>query len=170
MTLPTPRTTAVLLTLAAMSLAGCAPAPLPAASGAGRAALIVVGADGLTRQACVTLEGSEATGRQLLEGAGLPVVLDDRNAMGALVCSIDGQGCDYPAEACFCQCEQLGSCTYWAYFVRPSPGDWTYSALGVSAQPVRPGEVHVWIWLDASKTGTQAVALLPDVGFDQVCP
>lgn len=170
MILPTPRTAAFLLALAAMMLAGCAPAPLPGASGAGRAALIVVGADGLTRQACVTLEGGEATGRQLLEGAGFPVVLDDRNAMGALVCSIDGQGCDYPAEACFCQCEQLGSCTYWAYFVRTPPGDWTYSALGVSAQPVRSGEVHTWIWLDASKTGTDAVGLLPDVGFDQVCP
>jgi hypothetical protein len=170
MTLPTPRATAVLLALAATLLAGCAPGSPAPASPAGRVALIVVGADGSTRQACVTLEGGEATGRQLLESAGLPVVLDDRNAMGALVCSIDGLGCGYPAEACFCQCEQLGSCTYWAYFTRTPPGDWTYSTQGVSAQPVRPGEVHAWIWLDASKTGTEAVGLLPKLEFAQVCP
>ena len=170
MSLPTPRTTVVLLAVAATLLAGCAPVSPPPASPAGRVALIVVGADGSTRQTCVTLEGGEATGRELLEGAGLPVLLDDRNAMGALVCSIDGLGCGYPAEPCFCRCEQLGSCTYWAYFTRTPPGEWAYSSQGVSAQPVHPGEVHAWIWLDASKTGTEAVGLLPEIEFDQVCP
>jgi hypothetical protein len=170
MTLPSSRKAVVFLACAATMLAGCAPSLPPPASPAGRAALIVVGADGSRRQACVTVEGVEMTGRQLLEGSGFPAILDDRNAMGALVCSIDGLGCGYPAEPCFCQCEQLGSCTYWAYFVRTPPGAWTYSAMGVSAQPVRPGELHTWIWLDASKTGTEAVGLLPEVEFDQVCP
>jgi hypothetical protein len=170
MTLPTPRTTVLMAVLAATMLAGCAPASLPEDLPAGRAALVVVGPEGATRQVCVALEGGEATGRQLLEGSGLPVLLDDRNAMGALVCSIDSLGCDYPAEPCFCRCEQLGDCTYWAYFVRTPPGDWTYSVQGVSAQPVGPGEVHAWIWLDASTTGTQAAGLLPEIEFDQVCP
>jgi len=170
MTMPTPNTAVLLLALAAALLTGCAPVSPTEAPPAGRAALIVVGSGGDPRQACVTLEGGETTGRELLEGSGLPVVLDDRNAMGALVCSIDSLGCDDPAEPCFCQCEQLGNCTYWAYFVRTPPGDWTYSAQGVSAQPVRPGEVHAWIWLDASTAGTQAVGLPPEVEFDQVCP
>jgi len=90
--------------------------------------------------------------------------------MGALVCSIGSMGCDYPTEPCFCHCQALGNCTYWAYFVRKPPGDWTYSARGVSSQPVRPDELHAWIWLDASTAGTQAVRLLPEVDFEQVCP
>jgi hypothetical protein len=170
MILPAPRTTLLLLALAATELAGCAPASSPQAPAEGRAALVVVGPGGKSRQACVALQGGEATGRELLEGSGLPFVLDDRNAMGALVCSIDNLGCDFPAEPCFCQCEQLGNCTYWAYFVRTPPGDWTYAARGVSAQPVRPGELHAWIWIDASMAGTEAEGLLPALEFDQVCP
>lgn len=170
MTLPIPRATLVRLALAAAMMAACAPASPAPSSTAGRAALFVVDPGGDRRQACVTLEGGEATGRELLEGSGLPFVLDDRNAMGALVCSIDSLGCDFPAEPCFCQCEELGNCTYWAYFVRTPPGDWAYSARGVSAQPVRPGELHAWIWLDASTAATEAAGLLPQVAFEQVCP
>jgi hypothetical protein len=116
------------------------------------------------------LGAAPSTGRDLLDGSGLPIVLDERNAMGALVCSIDGQGCSYPSEACFCRCERIGDCTYWAYFVRLAPGDWVYSSRGVSAQPVGAGELHAWIWLDASLTGTAALDLLPDVAFEDICP
>jgi len=151
-------------------LTGCAPASSPETAQAGRAALIIVGQDGSTRQICVTLAAGEASGRALLERSSLPVTLDDRNAMGALVCAIDGLGCDYPAEPCFCRCEQLGTCTYWAYFVRTPPGEWTYSVQGVSAQPVRSGELHAWVWLDASRTGAEALGLLPDASFEAVCP
>lgn len=151
-------------------LTGCAPASSPVTAQAGRAALIIVGQDGSTRQACVKLPAGEASGRALLEQSSLPVTLDDRNAMGALVCAIDGLGCDYPAEPCFCRCEQLGTCTYWAYFIRTPPGEWTYSVQGVSAQPVRPGELHAWVWLDASRTGAEALGLLPDLSFETVCP
>jgi len=157
---------------AALSLvvSGCTAAFAPEASQGGRAALIIVAQDGSTRQTCVTLAAGEASGRALLERSSLPVTLDDRNAMGALVCAIDGLGCDYPAEPCFCRCEQLGTCTYWAYFVRSPPGEWTYSVQGVSAQPVRPGELHAWVWLDASRTGAEALGLLPDASFEAVCP
>jgi hypothetical protein len=157
---------------AALSLvvSGCTAAATPEASQGGRAALIIVGQDGSTRQTCVTLPAGQSSGRALLELSSLPVTLDDRNAMGALVCAIDGLGCDYPAEPCFCQCEQLGTCTYWAYFVRTPPGEWTYSVQGVSTQPVRPGELHAWVWLDASRTGTEALGRLPDASFETVCP
>ena len=151
-------------------LSGCTPASTPEITQAGRAGLIIVGQDGSTRQTCITLTSTEASGRTLLEQSSRPVTLDDRNAMGALVCAIDGLGCDYPAEPCFCRCEQLGTCTYWAYFVRTPSGEWTYSVQGVSAQPVRPGELHAWLWLDASRTGSEALALLPDLSFETVCP
>jgi hypothetical protein len=151
-------------------LSGCGPASAPMTAPDGHAALIIVGPDGSTRQTCVALPAGEPSGRTLLEQSALPVTLDDRNAMGALVCAIDGQGCDYPAEPCLCQCVQLGTCSYWAYFVRTPPGEWTYSVQGVSAQPARPGELHAWIWLDAMRTSTEALGLLPMVSFEAVCP
>lgn len=170
MPLPALRSAVIALGLTALLAGACVSTSPPPAAPAGQAALIVVGEDGMGRQVCVSLGEAQSAGRALLESSGLPVIFDDRNAMGALVCSLDGLGCSYPAEACLCQCEQLGRCTYWAYFIRTPPGDWVYSAQGVSAQPVRPGELHAWVWLDASLPASAALDRLPQVEFEAICP
>ena len=90
--------------------------------------------------------------------------------MGSIVCAIDGEGCRFPAEACFCQCNRLGSCSYWAYFTQGPGGLWAYSPLGARAQPVREGDLHAWIWVSgtSAEPGAQQT-LLPEVTFDEIC-
>lgn len=151
-------------------LSACLPAAAPGQTAGGRAALIIVGPDGATRQTCVTFRPTEITGQELLELAAIPVALDERNPMGALVCAIDGQGCAYPAETCLCQCQGLGDCAYWASFVRTPPGSWTYAVQGVSAQQVRPGDLYAWVWLPSASSNADALKWLPDSTLESICP
>jgi len=160
---------AVLLAL----LSACIPADAPGTSGAsggGRAALIIVYAQRAVQQICVELGGAQITGQELIRLAGLPVTLDERNAMGALVCAIDGQGCAFPAEDCLCQCRGLGECAYWASFVRTPPGAWTYAALGLSAQEVQPGDLYAWVWLPSASANAEVLGWLPDSEVESICP
>lgn len=154
--------------LAAGMLVGCGTA---APTESGRAALVLRGPDGSVQQACVLLRGSRTNGEQLLLDSGWEVSLDAANPMGSIVCSIEAQGCQFPAEDCFCQCANLGSCSYWAYFVSGAEGQWTYSPLGARSQPVRAGDLHAWVWVSGTSTepGAQQ-ALLPELTFEEVCP
>jgi hypothetical protein len=157
-----------LVLLAAAAVSGCgAPAP----SDGGRAALVLRGPSGRLEQACVRLREQESNGEQVLLDSGWQVSLDAANPMGSIVCAIDGEGCRFPAEACFCQCNSLGSCSYWAYFTQGTGGLWAYSPLGARAQPVREGDLHAWIWVSgtSAEPGAQQ-ALLPEVTFDEICP
>ncbi len=151
-------------------LSACVPADAPDASAGGRAALIIVDAQRVVQQTCVELEAAGITGQELIRLAGLPVTLDERNAMGALVCAIDGQGCAFPAEDCLCQCRGLGECAYWASFVRTPPGAWTYAALGLSAQEVEPGDLYAWVWLPSASANTEVLGWLPDSEVESICP
>lgn len=151
-------------------LSACAPAASPGPSDGGRAALIIVDSQRATYQTCVEVRGAETTGQELIGLAGLPITLDERNAMGALVCAIDGQGCAFPAEDCLCQCRGLGECAYWASFVRTPPGEWTYAALGLSAQKVRPGDLYAWVWLPSASANAEVLGWLPDSTLESICP
>ena len=154
--------------LAAGILSGCG---APATTDGGRAALVLRGPGGSVQQACVLLRGSRTNGEQFLLDSGWVVSLDAANPMGSIVCSIEGQGCRFPAEDCFCQCGNLGSCSYWAYFISGADGQWTYSPLGARSQPVHDGDLHAWVWVSGTSTepGAQQ-ALLPDLTFEEVCP
>jgi len=132
--------------------------------------LIIVDPQRTVQQRCIELEAAGITGQDLIGLAGLPVTLDERNAMGALVCAIDGQGCAYPADDCLCQCRGLGECAYWASFVRTPPGEWTYAALGISAQKVRPGDLYAWVWLPSASANTEVLGWLPDADLKSICP
>jgi len=130
-----------------------------------RAGLVVQFADGQTETICVEFEEDEITGADLLVRSGLDAVVDPSSGLGIIVCRIEGYGCDYPAEACFCQCSGTGPCAYWNYFYRESGQDsWTYAALGALRHKARPGSVDAWVWGDG--------ATLPAVGltFEVVCP
>ncbi|MBN1135471.1 MAG: hypothetical protein JXM73_02750 [Anaerolineae bacterium] len=130
-----------------------------------RAGLVVQFADGQTKTVCVEFEGEAITGADLLTRSGLDAVVDPSSGMGIIVCQIEGQGCDYPAEACFCQCSGSGTCAYWNYFYRePGQDGWTYATLGVLRHKARPGSVEAWVWGDG---GTPPAA---DLTFEAVCP
>jgi hypothetical protein len=138
-------------------------------SGDGHAALVVVHGDGTVTKACVGLQGATTTGEQLLARSGLAVSLDAANAMGSLVCAIDGEGCAHPPEECLCQCRGPGGCSYWAYFNRTADGRWQYGAQGAGMRTVHDGDIDAWVWLDRSLPGA-AVPPPPDVDFLSICP
>ncbi|MCJ7512160.1 MAG: hypothetical protein MUO23_04245, partial [Anaerolineales bacterium] len=152
----------------AAGLAGCRPA---APIEAGRAALVLRGPAGRLQRACVRLTGDSTNGEQLLLDSGWEVSLDAANPMGSIVCAIDGEGCSFPAEKCFCQCSTLGTCRYWAYFTLGPDGRWVYSPLGARAQPVINGDLHAWVWVSGASSAPGTLeALLPDLRFADVCP
>ena len=162
------QTVAVMASLLAF-LGACSPAGSPGPAGTGNAAVIIVGPDHSSSVTCVAFQGAEASGMDLLEAAGIPLTLDERNPMGALVCAIDGHGCAYPADDCLCMCEGLGDCAYWASFVRTPSGSWTYAGQGVSSQPLRSGDLYAWVWLPTA-ANTQALQWLPTGNLKSLCP
>jgi hypothetical protein len=113
---------------------------------------------------CVSFEGDQISGDELLAQSGLEVLLDPSSGMGVTVCRIEGQGCDYPAEHCFCQCMGGSGCAYWNYFYRePGAGQWTYSALGAVLRRAKPGAVEAWVWGDGQSPPAE------DLTFEAIC-
>ena len=130
-----------------------------------RAGLVVQLADGQTKTLCVEFEGEEITGADLLIRSGLDAVVDPSSGLGIIVCRIEGHGCDYPSEPCFCQCSGSGPCAYWNYFYRePGQAGWTYAALGAVRHKARPGSVEAWVW------GDGATPPATELTFETVCP
>jgi len=147
------------LLLAAFSLPG-----LAAAEESNQAGLVVQFGDGRTETRCVAFEGTEITGAELLTRSGLDLIADASSGMGITVCQIEGQGCAYPAEPCFCQCSGGGECAYWNYFYRdPGAGGWSYSALGAVLRKAEPGSVEAWVW------GNGHTPPADEVTFETIC-
>jgi LPXTG-motif cell wall-anchored protein len=128
-----------------------------------RAGLVIRYGDGRVQTACVRFREPSLSGLELLERAGIPVIAQT-GGMGAAVCKIGGEGCDYPVEDCFCKCKGA-ECTYWAYHHLEN-GAWRYSPLGASAWRVQPGSVDGWAW---GAGNVQAGAQPPAISLDQVC-
>lgn len=120
------------------------------AQGTQRAALIVQFGDGTYVTRCISFSEESITGLELLSRSGLQVSL-----WGGAVCRIEQQGCEYPVEACFCQCRG-SSCQYWSYWhwrtaTGPSVGEggWAYAQIGSGDYRVQDGAVEAWLWGDA---------------------
>jgi len=119
---------------------GPRPAPLQAAA-PGQAAVVVQFGDGNWLARCVTFEGEEISGLELLEQASLEARVD-----GGTVCSIEGEGCGDPQEPCFCAClPGSGQCLYWSYWFWQD-GEWRYSGIGAGQRRLRDGDVDGWAW------------------------
>ncbi|MGB9736903.1 hypothetical protein, partial [Chloroflexus sp.] len=103
------------------------------------------------------------SGLELLERSGLPVI-SQQSRIGAAVCKIGDEGCDYPATSCFCAREQ-GRVVYWAFYLRDQDG-WRYSNLGASNVRVGDGDLHGWAWGPGDTSGG---AVPPDLTFADVC-
>ena len=128
-----------------------------------RAALVVRHGDGRVVSACVAFDEPSISGIELLRRSGLDVVTQG-GAIGAAVCKLDGEGCDYPTEDCFCRRD--GPLTvYWAYS-RLRDGRWSFSPQGASGTRVQPGDVEGWAWgTGSANSGAQP----PVLAFEQVC-
>lgn len=124
--------------------------PIPVSAGQPNRAGLAIRFEGdriVTR--CVEFEEKEITGSELIARSGLDVNIDSSRGLGITVCKIEGLGCDYPADACFCQCMGGGTCRYWNYYYRdPGQSEWIYSPLGALLRKVQPGSVEAWVWGD----------------------
>ena len=133
----------LLLLLATFGLPGATMADEP-----NQAGLVVDFGDGRVETRCISFDEDEITGADLLlTYSGFDMVIDASSGMGITVCQLEGEGCAYPSEHCFCQCMGGGACAYWNYFYRePGSSEWTYSALGAVLRKVRHGSVEAWVW------------------------
>jgi hypothetical protein len=111
--------------------------------------LVVVFGDGQVETRCIPMDGNEMAGDAVLARSGLDTVVDPSSGMGVRVCRIEGVGCAFPSQHCFCQCMGGSDCAYWNYYYR-DPGDaaWIYSPLGPGLRKVKPGAVEGWVWGD----------------------
>lgn len=139
--------------------------PTAATGGPHRAGLIIVHGDGRVLQQCVAFAEETINGMTLLQRSGLDLSVDPSNAIGIAVCRIDSEGCTYPRQACFCQC-QGASCIYWSYWNLTTEGLWKYSNSGSSNRTIRDGDVDAWAWGSVNNT---TVGRLPAIRFADIC-
>lgn len=132
-----------------------------------RAGLVVQFGDGSVQTYCIQFTSPSITGYDLLQATGnLQVIYDAASTgMGAGVCKINNDGCNFPAEDCFCQCQGI-NCVYWSYFHLDATNTFVYSTVGASSHTLQNGSVDGWRW----GAGSTTVAPPPPVyTFDQLC-
>ncbi|MEI7771565.1 MAG: hypothetical protein WCI67_16350 [Chloroflexales bacterium] len=128
-----------------------------------RAGLVVQYGDGSVQTACVAFAEDEISGVDLLDRSGIPAVTQS-SGIGAAVCKIGRDGCDYPAEGCFCK--RAGDrAVYWAYQVLKGDA-WSYASLGAANVRVRDGDVNGWAW---GAGDSSAGALPPVLRIGAIC-
>ncbi len=129
-----------------------------------RAGVVVRFGNGEVVTACVEFSEPSISGLELLERSGLPVI-SQQSSIGAAVCKIGREGCDYPATSCFCARDQQGRAVYWAFYRREA-GGWRYSNLGASSVRVSDGDLHGWAWGPGDASGG---AVPPHLELADVC-
>lgn len=152
------------LWLCVVGLVWLVPGGVATAQEPNRAGLVVQYGDGRTEQLCVPFQEPMIRGIDLLARSGLSLTVDAQ--AGTIVCSIGSEGCSFPAENCFCQCQGLGTCLYWSYHTLDPVAGWQYSQIGAAQQMVLPGSVQGWTW---GIGGSGSAAPPPLVTFDQIC-
>ncbi len=134
------------------------------------AGLVVQFGDGVVLSDCIAFAGPAITGTELLQRSQFDFNVDPSGGLGSAVCSISGggeqDGCQFPLEDCFCQCQGL-ECDYWAYY-HLQPEGWVYSEVGASSWIVRDGMVDGWAWGPGSINATSEVQP-PLTTFAEVC-
>lgn len=129
-----------------------------------QAGLLIQHGDGSVFSTCVAFEEPAINGLELLRRADVSVSADSSRGLGVTVCALDGEGCNYPEENCFCQC-QGASCVYWQYW-RLQEGEWQYSQLGATETKVSDGSVYGWVWAEGDPSGGQRP---PATSFGEIC-
>jgi hypothetical protein len=149
-------------------LAPLRPAPHVLAQGGDRVGLVVKFSDGDVFTSCIDYSGPGMTGEDVLDASGLPTVKQIYPGLGAAICKIGSDGCDYPnPDSCFCECEGA-TCEYWAYFhLDQQAGEWIYSGMGASWNTVEAGDVEGWAWGNGEVGGSDVAP--PLMTFEELC-
>jgi hypothetical protein len=130
-----------------------------------RAGLVVRYGDGSTETACVSFGEESITGYELLRRSNIPVIADLGSGMGAFVCKIGNDGCNFPQEDCACKFNTEQK--YWSYWLLQN-GAWQYSNLGAGNASVKSGDVQGWVWGTGS-ANTEANTKPPVLTLAQIC-
>jgi hypothetical protein len=149
--------------LSALLAGGLAAAPARAQSSS-QAGLVVVHGDGSIVTRCVPFPEESIRGDLLLARSGLDLSIE-ANSMGATLCQIDGEGCAYPQQSCFCQCTGK-NCLYWSYW-KLVDGEWVYSNAGAGNTQVQEGQVDGWRWGIGTVDRAEPP---PAASFAEICP
>jgi len=129
-----------------------------------QAGLIVMHGNGTVVTRCVDFAEPQISGYDLLARSGLALNVDAGGGVGTAICSIDQEGCTFPQQGCFCQCEGA-TCIYWSYWQWVNDS-WRYSSLGAAGSTVLPGAVEGWAW----GAGTVDKASPPPIlAFGDIC-
>jgi hypothetical protein len=129
-----------------------------------RAGLVLLGSDGVVQTYCVAFTEDTISGVELLQRAKLPLITQP-SGNNAAVCKIGNDGCDFPAEDCFCRFGGGQRGEYWAFWQLRGAA-WEYAQLGAGAARVENGDVNGWAW-GAGESGS---GLQPPVRtFEQIC-
>jgi hypothetical protein len=143
--------------------------PAMAQDGGNQAGLVIQFGDGSVHTACVDLgSDGQATGEEVLRAAGFETRIDFSSGFGGgTVCKIGNEGCNFPADKCFCQCTMKPGdpCVYWSYF-HSLEGQWRYSSQGLDSYLVRAGDVEGWVWGLSTVGGG---ILPPLISFEEIC-
>ncbi|MEA2576020.1 MAG: hypothetical protein QOH93_3318 [Chloroflexia bacterium] len=146
------RALSVLLLVLCVALAASnTPAVTHAQQTENHAGLVVQFGDGTTNTYCIPFTGDTITGFDLLLKTGLDVTAETQGALGAWVCRIGPDGCNFPEESCVCQSYGPGG-KYWVYH-HLKAGAWKSSSLGSSNYKVHNGEVEGWAWSSGKGPG-----------------
>lgn len=129
-----------------------------------RAAVVIQHGDGTLFSACVAFDEPSISGLELLRRAGVSISQDSSSGLGTMICALGGEGCNYPAENCLCQC-QGATCTYWQYW-HLIEGEWQYSGIGAASWEVTDRSVDGWVWGEGDPSGGERP---PATSFDEIC-
>jgi hypothetical protein len=129
-----------------------------------RAGLVLLGSDGNVQTYCVAFVENTISGVELVQRAKLPLIVQP-SGNNAAVCKIGDDGCDFPAEDCFCRFGGGQHGEYWAFW-QLRDAAWEYAQLGAGAARVKNGDVNGWAW----SSGESGSGLQPPVRtFEQIC-
>jgi len=120
-----------------------------APASAARAGIVVDLGNGTVLTECVHFGGPTITAFDLLQRSDLAFTFQNFGSLGAAICSIDGVGCQFPAEACFCQCTGTGPCNFFGFF-KLQNGQFVFSDVGVSSSILRNKDVVAFAFGDGS--------------------
>lgn len=134
------------------------------------AGLVVQFSSGVVLSDCVAFAKPAITGTELLQRSQFAFNVDPSGGLGSAICGISGgdqqDGCNFPLEDCFCQCQGL-ECSYWAYY-HLQPDGWEYSQVGASSWMIEDGMVDGWAWGTGSINASSEVQP-PLTSFAEVC-
>ena len=84
------------------------------------------------------------------------------NSFGTAVCSIEGVGCNFPEESCFCQCTGEGPCEYWGYNIWDGDSWIPHPAGGVGSSVIsQTGAIEGLRWGLAGADFTPPLLTMP---------